>query len=200
MNNSMQIWVLNSSSKGRAGVNFALAQLGLHADLFEDFAELPLELNEPTLLLIEERLALSSAFVAYLGSLNEVPGYIVLSEEPNWQSAVSAMRANALDYLPWPCPRQTLAEAIAQAGADSRVSVHQRQRRDVARQRVERLSKREREVLSGVTRGMTNKDIAAVLGISHRTVDVHRANLIHKLMVHNTPEAIKVAIDAGMPL
>lgn len=196
----MQIWVLSSSSKCRAGVSFLLTKSGLRSEVYESFAELPIELAGPTLILVEENMALSAAFETYLASLKDLPAFIVLSEEPNWRSAVTSMRANALDYLPWPCSEETLTAAIRQSGSDSRMTIHQRQRRDVARQRVERLSKREREVLSSVTRGLTNKDIASVLGISHRTVDVHRANLIRKLMVHNTPEAIRMAIDAGMPL
>jgi len=64
--------------------------------------------------------------------------------------------------------------------------------------RVAALTRREREVLIGLTRGYPNKTIAYELGISPRTVEVHRANLMQKLNVRSFSDALRIAFAAGM--
>lgn len=60
------------------------------------------------------------------------------------------------------------------------------------------LTGREREVLVGVTRGLTNKEIAAQLGISHRTVETHRESLMRKLRLRSVAELTRFALEAGL--
>lgn len=61
------------------------------------------------------------------------------------------------------------------------------------------LTPRERDVLEGVARGLTNKAIAAELGISRRTVEAHRESLMNKLEIHNVAGLTRFALEAGMP-
>jgi DNA-binding NarL/FixJ family response regulator len=63
---------------------------------------------------------------------------------------------------------------------------------------VEQLTGREREVLLGVARGRTNKEIATELGISHRTVETHRESLMRKLQIRTVAELTRFAIESGM--
>jgi len=60
------------------------------------------------------------------------------------------------------------------------------------------LTGREREVLIGVTRGLTNKEIAAELGISHRTVETHRESLMRKLCLRSVAELTRFALETGV--
>ena len=60
------------------------------------------------------------------------------------------------------------------------------------------LTGREREVLIGVTRGLTNKEIAAELGISHRTVETHRESLMRKLSLRSVAELTRFALETGV--
>jgi DNA-binding NarL/FixJ family response regulator len=71
-------------------------------------------------------------------------------------------------------------------------------REAVARSRIERLTPREREVLSGVAGGLSNRAIAEQLAISPRTVEIHRANMLQKIGANHTSEAIRVAIEAAL--
>ncbi|MEQ1689724.1 MAG: response regulator transcription factor [Gemmatimonas sp.] len=64
---------------------------------------------------------------------------------------------------------------------------------------LEALTPRERDVLEGVARGLTNKAIAAELGISRRTVEAHRESLMNKLEIHNVAGLTRFALEAGMP-
>jgi DNA-binding NarL/FixJ family response regulator len=63
---------------------------------------------------------------------------------------------------------------------------------------LELLTGRERDVLLGVARGLTNKEIAAELGISHRTVESHRESLMRKLQIRTVAELTRFAIGAGI--
>ncbi len=63
---------------------------------------------------------------------------------------------------------------------------------------VEKLTPRERDVLAGLTMGLPNKHIALQLGISPRTIEIHRANLMAKLKTRNLSDALRVAFAAGI--
>ncbi len=67
-----------------------------------------------------------------------------------------------------------------------------------ARSRVQRLTRREREVLAGVAVGMSNRLIGEQLDISPRTVEIHRANMLTKIGAQHTSEAIRIAIEASL--
>ena len=60
------------------------------------------------------------------------------------------------------------------------------------------LSGREREVLAGIARGLTNKEIGTELGISHRTVETHRESLMRKLRIHTVAGLTKFALETGL--
>ena len=68
----------------------------------------------------------------------------------------------------------------------------------MARARVERLTRREREVLGGVASGLSNRLIGEKLSISPRTVEIHRANMLNKLGANHTSDAIRIAIEAAL--
>jgi DNA-binding NarL/FixJ family response regulator len=63
---------------------------------------------------------------------------------------------------------------------------------------LESLTPRERDVLEGVSRGLTNKAIAGELGISRRTVEAHRESLMRKLDIHNVAGLTRFALDTGL--
>jgi DNA-binding NarL/FixJ family response regulator len=63
---------------------------------------------------------------------------------------------------------------------------------------LDHLTGREREVLEGIARGRTNKEIAAELGISHRTVETHRESLMNKLEIRTVAELTRFALGAGV--
>ena len=71
-------------------------------------------------------------------------------------------------------------------------------REAMARSRVQRLTRREREVLTGVADGLSNRLIGERLEISPRTVEIHRANMLNKMGASHTSEAIRIAIEASL--
>lgn len=123
---------------------------------------------------------------------------IVLTGHGDIDLAVRAMKGGATDFLVKPCDREKLLRAIGRAfqSIDDREAL--RQRGDWARIQLGKLTEREREVLDGLACGYPNKTIAYDLGISSRTVEVYRANVMAKLEVHNFADALRIAFAAGL--
>jgi two-component system response regulator FixJ len=108
--------------------------------------------------------------------------------------AVQAMKIGAVDFIEKPFDDVSLLEAIAAA-----LSMAARERRHgEAAVRVGSLSPREREVLDGLVAGRSNKAIAYDLGLSVRTVEVHRARMLKRLGTHSLAEAVRLAVVATL--
>lgn len=123
---------------------------------------------------------------------------IILTGEGNIDIAVQAMKAGAFDFLEKPYKADALMEAIDKAfdrlEHDSAGSAQV----EIARAKVAVLSPRERDVLTGLIEGRSNKIIAYDLAISPRTVEIYRANLMTKMGVRSLSEALRVAFAAGL--
>jgi two-component system, LuxR family, response regulator FixJ len=123
---------------------------------------------------------------------------IVLTGEGNVAVAVGAMRAGAVDFLEKPVDWMPLERAITFAFRRLHDEDLQHRRAAEAKARVERLSARENEVLAGLIEGLPNKLIAYRLGLSTRTVEVHRASLMEKMELGSLSDVLKCAFAAGM--
>lgn len=110
--------------------------------------------------------------------------------------AVQAMKAGAIDFIEKPFEKAVLLGAIDQAFNRLDRSTDTRERANEAEVRLNALTPREREVLDGLAQGLPNKTIAYDLGISPRTVEIHRANLMSKLGVRSLSEALRIAFAA----
>ncbi len=111
--------------------------------------------------------------------------------------AVKAVQRGAIDFLQKPFDDQALLERIHQALAlDARRRVEAGERALWAA-RLARLSAREREVMDLLVAGMGNKEIALKLGLSRKTVDIHRAHVMLKLGVESVAELVRVGLLHG---
>ncbi len=112
--------------------------------------------------------------------------------------AVQAMKAGACDFIEKPFTAEDMLRAVAQALEQVRSTRDEAAEAAEAASRVAALSARETDVLLGLVAGRQNKVIANALGISPRTVEIHRANLMAKLGVRSLPDAVRLALAAGM--
>ena len=133
---------------------------------------------------------------ARLRTIGFVPPIIVITGQGDIQTAVLAMKAGAFDFLEKPYEDEVLLAAIEAALAAS-PDDHIHQAVDSA-QRIARLSPREREVLDALVAGASNKVIAFDLGLSVRTVEVHRARMMERLGTRQLAEAIRLAVLATL--
>jgi two-component system response regulator FixJ len=123
---------------------------------------------------------------------------IVLTGHGDITTAVTAMKGGAVDFIEKPFEKAALLEVLETAfdrlenKDEGQASEHD------ARVRLAALTAREIDVLRGLVRGHPNKTIAYDLGISPRTVEVHRANVMSKLGVRSLSEALRIAFAAGL--
>ena len=111
---------------------------------------------------------------------------------------VRAMKAGAVDFLQVPYEREMLLTAVGTALADLQETAERDRMAEHARAHIAEMSGRERQVLDRMLAGGTNKSIAKELGISPRTVEVHRARVMERLGAKTLPEAVLMATSAGL--
>jgi len=122
---------------------------------------------------------------------------LFLSGHADIPSTVRAMQGGAMDFLEKHAPREQLVAAIRRALARDGIEHDARERLVALRRRFDGLSRRELEVLREVLRGQMNKQIAASLGISERTVKLHRTSIKAKIGVNSAARLETLARDAG---
>lgn len=121
---------------------------------------------------------------------------IIMTGHGDVTLAVKAMKAGAVDFIEKPFEKQSLLTCLEEGYRRlSRKEITQDRAHD-AMIRLQALTPRERDVLDGLTQGLPNKTIAYDLGISPRTVEIHRANLMAKLDVRSLSEALRIAFAA----
>ena len=108
------------------------------------------------------------------------------------------MKLGAFDFIEKPFADQVLLAGIEQALVRSERDREMAAMRDEAVARLESLTARERDVLVRVFSGASSRSIAKTLGISQRTVEVHRANIMRKVNVQNLAELLQLASRAGL--
>jgi two-component system response regulator FixJ len=119
---------------------------------------------------------------------------IVITGFADVQAAVRAVQAGAVDFLEKPVDPAALIQAIRRA-LELRRSEHAlRHEATIAATRIATLSEREREVFDGLVAGKLGKQIAIDLGISPRTVEIHRARVMDKLGTRTTSEIVRMGI------
>lgn len=128
---------------------------------------------------------------------------IIISGHGDVQMAVRALKSGVLDFIEKPFNDQDLLDCIQDALArDARESVA-RELRAVLEARYHQLTPRERDVMSQVVEGNSNREISAALEISPKTVEVHRARVMEKMEAHSISELVRMTLvvqHTGKPL
>jgi two-component system response regulator FixJ len=135
------------------------------------------------------------AFLAALRKMGRADPIIFITGHADVPMAVKALKQGAFHFLEKPFSKNDMVSAVDEAVASVANLLDQApsEEPDV----ISRLSKREHQVLAALMDGATNKRIAGELGISPRTVEIHRANLMEKTGAGTLSKLIRIAIDAG---
>ena len=133
-----------------------------------------------------------------LGELKIPLPVIVITGHGDVPLAVEAMKFGALDFLEKPFDDNILLAAVRSALQRQHGDTQQQAERAIIDERLAALSNREREVLQGLVAGHANKRIAFDLGISPRTVEIYRANLMTKMQAASLSDLVRMALISGM--
>lgn len=123
---------------------------------------------------------------------------IVVTGHGDVPLAVQAMKAGAVDFIEKPYNDQQLLDTIARALDMARNRQSQTSFAQEARERVASLTPREAQVLAHLVAGRANKVIAYELGISPRTIEIHRAHVMEKMQARSLSDLVRMALEAGV--
>ena len=123
---------------------------------------------------------------------------IFLTGHGDIPTSVRAMKAGAFDFLTKPVAGSDLLRSIDVALAEAKRRCAEEDRNCTATSRVASLTARERDVLGLAAKGLANKEIGQRLGISFRTVEIHRARVMHKLGAASLIDLANIARDSGV--
>ncbi|HEX5056430.1 MAG TPA: response regulator [Gammaproteobacteria bacterium] len=123
------------------------------------------------------------------------PSIIFTSAESNVANSVKAMRAGAVDFLQKPFQDVELLARVQEAIDLNQFERQRHQQASFVSNRIDKLTRREKEVMDLVLEGLTNKEIASMLGLSHRTVELHRSRVMSKMKADSIVHLVKMTSE-----
>ena len=123
---------------------------------------------------------------------------IMITGKGDVRSAVSAMQLGAVDFIQKPLSGETVLQSVERALLRAKKTSSTARAEGPLPSGFARLTSREREVLDQLVAGQSNKSIAFDLGISPRTVEIHRARVMEKLQARNLAHLVRIALTAGI--
>ena len=196
------IYLVDDDEAVRRSVGFMLKTSGYSVESFVNGAEFLKEVRslEPGCVLLDIQMPEVDGLEVQTELRERGVAFpvIVMTGHGDVEVAVRAMKSGAVDFIEKPFAKETMVEAIGEAFARLDRSSAKSRRREEAELLVNSLTPREYEVLAGLAKGHPNKTIGYDLEISPRTVEIHRANLMKKLDVHNLSDLLRIAFAAGV--
>lgn len=192
----LSVWVVEDDRSVLKSLCALLTTHGYRTQGFES-AEAFLEAYDPDLracILLDLRLPGMSGLElqAHLGARGSSPPIIVLTAHGDIPVAVRSMKAGAIDFIEKPAPIDHLLESIRLAGDVLANRPVREVPKQIVHERLAKLTEREREVLEHLILGRLNKEIAGELGISQRTVEVHRSRIREKMQARGISDLIRM--------
>ena len=192
------VHIVDSDHQRRASIARQLYGRAIHAEIYEDLAELHSRAPSRGAVLINDDTAEREPQNDNIASRTGHLPVAFFSANPSAPRIVRAMRAGAVDYLQWPFTPEAINDNVVPLARMSDETAGAARRKSEARRRAERLTQRERDVLLGLIHGNSNKETAMELGISPRTVEIHRGNMMARLNAKSTGDAVRMGLEAGL--
>lgn len=194
------VFTIDADVRRRASISYYLNNEGIFAEPFETIEEFVASWPKTGIILVHDDDKSVSRLVQEICSRHSWLPIVAFSNEPEPARIVEAVLDGAIGYAVWPGCGDTLIRVLQNAGNRSEAVIASSSRQALAAARIENLSRREREILAGMVEGLSNRLIGEHLAISPRTVELHRANLLSKLGAKHSAEAIRIAIEASLPV
>lgn len=189
------VHILAAQEAERAHLARVVFALGHHAEVYSDFEELVKHKPTDGILLVREGIDVTCPGVIQkmdlAGFWLPVIGYC---DEFSCDSIVAGVKAGALDFILAPYPAHLLIEKLTSVNTQGKMIRSRRHGSAAAKQAITSLSQRERQVLELLAGGASNKEMARVLAISPRTVEIHRMKMMGKLGAKTAAQAIRMEL------
>src|SRR5271170_1271028 len=193
------VFVVDDDEGVRNSMRFLLKSVGLATRVLPSASEFldTYEPSHPGCLVLDVRMPGMSGLELQrqLNLLGAVIPVIFITGHGDIPMAVEAMQQGAFDFLQKPFRDQDLIDRIQRALERDRSSREDLGQRNRIRERRDSLTPREREVLALVTSGSANKVMAADLGLSQRTIEIHRARVMEKMGASSVAQLVRMIMD-----
>lgn len=193
------VFIIDHDVRRRASTSYYLNNLGHLAEPFETVEEFVRSWPKLGVVLIHEHGKSVSSLMQEICSRHSWLPIVAYSENPEPSQIVEAVLDGAIGYAAWPGCSDALTKVLHGAATRSDAALASGSRQALAMAHIEKLSRREREILAGMVEGLSNRLIGQHLAISPRTVELHRANLLGKIGAKHSADAIRLAIEASLP-
>lgn len=192
------IYILDPDAALRDTLRRLMESVGLFARAFADLEAFltAYRPERPACLLLDLRIPrlTESGVQEYLRAQEIDLSVIVMADHSDVATAVAAMKQGALDFLEKPLNDQMLLDGVHYAVAEDRVRRRHRAWRQMLVSRFKALTPREQDILQQVAEGLSNREIADLLNLSHKTVEVHRAKVMQKMSARTLSQLIRMAM------
>jgi RNA polymerase sigma factor (sigma-70 family) len=195
------VYVVDDDAAARTSLRLLLKSLGLGATAYESAAAFldAYDEDQPGCLLLDVRMpGMSGKDLQHrLNRRGAIVPVIFVTGHGDVAMAVEAMQHGAFDFLQKPFRDQELLDRVQRALARDRANRAQLRGHEEIRQRLDSVTPRERDVLELVVAGIANKEIAHRLGISQRTVEIHRARVMEKMNASSLAHLVRMTLAVG---
>ncbi len=196
------VFIIDDDPSARQGLTRLVRAAGMNAESFASAEEFlaSAKLDGPGCIVLDVRMPgmTGPELQEELGRSDYCMPIIFLSAHGDVPTAAESMKRGAVNFLTKPVDGDDLQEAIHEALARDAENRAQRAERGSVKESIEKLSRRQREVMTYVITGMLNKQIGGELGISEETVKIHRGRVMHKLGIGSVPELVRLCEKAGI--
>jgi RNA polymerase sigma factor (sigma-70 family) len=191
------VFIVDDDADVRESLQELLESVGLHSESFGTAQEFLAARHGdgPSCLILDVRLpGISGLDLQHELKRRRISIPIIfLTAHADVPMSVRAMKSGAVEFLTKPFRQQELLDAVQRSIARARIQREKEREFAELRQRHERLSVREREVMNLVVSGMLNKQVAAELGASEATIKMYRSQVMKKMQAKSLPELVRMA-------
>ena len=202
MSHQRTVYLVDDDAATRRSLSAQLANLGIEAWPFASGAEFVAMIGHlrPSCVVLDMEMPHMSGLEVLAELVRQDVDWpvVALSSRGELATAVDAMKLGAIDFLQKPLQAEAIEEALSLAFESLERTMESSLARQQAQERVSRLTPREVDIGLALLRGMANKSAAHELGISVRTVEMHRAHILEKLSVKSLAEAAVLMTQAGL--
>lgn len=199
--NGSKVFVVDDDAAMRKSLRWLIESVGLEVETFGSANEF-LESYDATqigCLVLDVRMPGMSGLdlQEHLQSQRFALPVLIVTGHADVPMAVRALKAGAFDFIEKPFNDQVMLERVQKAIEHAmRIRAEAEQRAEID-QRIETLTPRERQVMEMVVNGMANKQVAAELGLSEKTIEVHRKHVMDKMRAGNVADLIRMALSGS---
>ena len=195
------VYIVDDEPAERLALSLLLENAGYVIKSFDSAESLLATVNEKTagVLILDHSLENMSGLALQAELRNRGAGLqtIIISSCGDIGKSVQAIKEGAIDFIEKPYTNKQLLNSVEEALLLVNAGEKSRRHRDTLDKRYERLTPREREIMRFLVRGDSSRKLAERLGLSSRTVDIHRSKIMHKLKADSLPDLVRMVCTSS---